>query len=268
MFTSTLTTDVTAFYDAIAAYYPLFFKDWQTQLEREGLGLRALFRKQREAQGHVVRRVLDVACGAGTQSVPLAQLGYEVVAVDASAGMLAQARQTAADYGVDEHIAFHQADFRHLPGVIDGPFDALVCKGNALAHLTEDDDIELALSHFYDLLRPGGMLVLGLRDFEPFMEHRPRFLPGLVHQDDDAQDAQEIITFDVWEWDDGPPLIATQHRYIIEGDGEQHHTLKRSVRFRPLSAVEINVVLLERGFTDIQQQPDRAEILITARKPA
>ena len=35
--------DTTEFYDAIAEFYPLFYKDWDVQLEREGLSLRLLW---------------------------------------------------------------------------------------------------------------------------------------------------------------------------------------------------------------------------------
>lgn len=30
--------DTNEFYDAIAEHYPMFYRDWETQLEREGFG--------------------------------------------------------------------------------------------------------------------------------------------------------------------------------------------------------------------------------------
>src|SRR5690606_30192242 len=73
------------FYDAIADHYTLFFRDWETAMEREGLGLRSIFRNKG------VTRVLDASSGAGAQAIPLAQLGFEVVAADPSTGMLRKA---------------------------------------------------------------------------------------------------------------------------------------------------------------------------------
>ncbi|RMG90282.1 MAG: class I SAM-dependent methyltransferase [Chloroflexi bacterium] len=249
--------DTVAFYDAIAEYYPLFYKDWEVQLEREGLSLRAIFRNKG------VKRVLDASCGAGTQAVPLAKLGFDVVAVDPSLGMLRKAQSTATEHDVTGKILFQQADFLRLPEVVQGPFDAVISKGNALPHLLTDDEIERAVRIFYDLLRPGGILVLGMRDFGPFMEMRPRFLPGFIHQDDDS----EFITFDIWEWEDGPPTIATQNLYIVTGTDNHYTTIKRHVMFRPLSVDEVQVVLLEAGFTDIKEQPDRWEQVLVAHKP-
>ena len=42
-----------------------------------------------------VRNVLDLGCGTGNHALPLAQLGYEIVGVDRSKGMLESARKKA-----------------------------------------------------------------------------------------------------------------------------------------------------------------------------
>lgn len=246
------------FYDAIAEYYPLFYKDWSVQLEREGLSLRSIFRKRG------VQRVLDAACGVGTQAVPLAELGYEVVAVDPSSGMLDKAIETAAEHNVSDSIEFLQGSFDSLPDIVAPPFDAVVCKGNALPHLLTDEAIENAVLTFYEMLRPGGTVVIGMRDFEPFMEHRPRFLPGFDHEDDDGN---EFITFEIWEWDEGPPFIATQNLYMVNGQSPHLNAEKRTVSYRPLSVDEVKVVLLEVGFEDFEEYPDRWEQVVHARKP-
>lgn len=259
----TVTNDTNDFYDAIAEYYPLFYRDWRTQLEREGLSLRAIFRNKG------VVRVLDAACGAGTQAVALAQLGFNVVACDPSAGMLRKAFQIAEEYGADGNMEFVRSSFHELPNSVSGPFDAIVCKGNALPHLLLDSEIEEALLTFYELLRPGGLLVIGMRDFAPFMEDRPRFIPGFVHVDDeDSDDPHEFITFDIWEWFDGPPVIATLGLFIVQGSKKQgYETIKRTVSFRPLSTDEVKVVLSEVGFEEISDQPDRTEQVLVCRKP-
>ncbi len=246
------------FYDAIAEFYPFFFRDWEVQMEREGLSLRALFR------GQAIKRVLDASCGAGAQAIPLAQLGFEVTAADPSSAMLRKASDIAEQYKLRDKIRLIRADFLELPQHVKGPFDAIISKGNALPHLTEDDEIEQALRNFHALLRPGGMLVIGMRDFAPFMEDRPRFLPGLAHTLDDDH---EFITFDIWEWRDGPPILARQNLFIVHGRGRHYEVIKRRVLYRPLSTDEAKVVLLETGFTDITDHPDRSERVLVARKP-
>jgi SAM-dependent methyltransferase len=250
--------DTNRFYDAIAEYYPLFFRDWETQLDREGLGLRSIFRNRG------VQHVLDASCGAGAQAVPLAQLGFDVVAVDPSPGMLKKAQEIAEQYGMADKIRFERGDFLSLPSIVSPGFDAIITKGNALPHLLLDSEIEQALQIFFELLRPGGTLVIGMRDFGPFMEDRPRFIPGFIHQ---LEDDREFITFDTWEWEEGPPVIAVQNLFIVKGSGEDYQTIRRRVTYRPLSTDEVKVVLLERGFEEITDQPDRSERVLVARKP-
>jgi len=255
-----VSNDTTAFYDSIAEHYPMFYRDWKTQLDREGLSLRSIFR------GKGVERILDAACGAGTQAVALAKLGFNVVACDPSAGMLKKAQDIAKEYGVVDKLEFQRIDFLNLTDVVKGPFDAIVCKGNSLPHLLLDEEIETTLLIFYELLRPGGLLVIGMRDFEPFMQDRPEFIPGFAHKDD--EDNSEFITFDLWEWYDGPPVIATQNLYIVQGtERGGFKTVKRRVQYRPLSTDEVKVVLLELGFEEVSDQPDRAERVLVARKP-
>lgn len=252
-----LSNDTSAFYNAIAEYYPLFYRDWETQMEREALGLRTIFRNRG------VQRILDASCGAGTQAIGLGALGFEVTAIDPSPGMLQKARQIAALRGVTS-VEFLHGDFLTLLETATGVFDAVISKGNALPHLLLDDEIETALLNCYELLRPGGTLVIGMRDFGPFMEDRPRFIPGFIHE---LEGGGEFITFDVWEWHDGPPVIATQSLFIIQGKADYYQTIKRQVRYRPLSTDEVKVVLLEIGFEDITDQPDRTERVLVARKP-
>lgn len=105
--------------------------------------------------------------------------------------------------------------------------------------------------------------MIGLRDFESYLEYRPTFLPGLNHIEDNGY---EFIAYEIWEWEEGPPVIATQNLYITEGMPNRLVTTKRTVSFRPLSTDEIKVVLSEIGYEDIDQQIDRTELVITARK--
>lgn len=254
----TVSNNTTDFYDAIAEYYPYFYRDWEVQLEREGLGLRAIFRNKG------IQRVLDASCGAGTQSVPLAKLGFDVVAIDPSEGMLRKAAEIAGQYGVSDKISFRQGDFLSLPNLVEAPFDAIVSKGNSLPHLLLDDEIELTIHTFYELLRPGGVVIIGMRDFAPFMEERPRFLPGFINTDPDDN---EFITFDIWEWEEGPPIIATQNLYILKGKDRDYRAMKRRVTFRPLSTDEVKVVLLEAGFEEPEDRTERTERVLIARKP-
>lgn len=250
--------DTSAFYDAIAQYYPYFYRDWDTQMEREGLLLKSLFR------GRGIKRVLDAWSGAGGRAIPLATMDYDVTAADPSEQMLRKAAQLANKRGIRDRIRFMKTDLLHLSDRVTGTFDAVIAKNNALPHLLTDSQIMTAISGFHQLLRPGGLLIIGMRDFAPFMEDRPRFLPGVVHR---LRDGREMITFDVWEWHDGPPILARQNLFITVGSDNNYKTVKHRVVFRPLSTDEVKVVLLEVGFAQIDDRSERAERLLIAVKP-
>lgn len=246
-----------SFYDAIADDYHWLYRDWDAQLEREGLSLRRLFRDR------TITTVLDASCGPGTQAIALARLGFAVTAADPSGGILERARQNAAAHSLADRIVFVQADFQSLHAAVRGPFDAVITKGGSLAHLLSDDQIEEALLNFHELLRPGGTLLIGMRDFEPLLEDRPRFWPGQIHD----LPGEQLITFDVWNWDDGPPITVTVDNFIVRGRGEQYQTSCRPVVYRALTASEVTALLADIGFEDIQTQHDRWEVILTATRP-
>lgn len=248
------------FYDAVADDYHLWYRDWESTLEREGLQLRHWLRDRD------VSRVLDASCGPGTQSIALAQLGYAVTAADPSEGMLTRARRHAEEYGVSNKIEFVRSDFESLPANVSGDYDAILTKGNAFPHLITDAAIEQALKNFHRLLRPGGTVIIGFQDFEPFMEDRPRFFPGRVHDPELDHDPQ-VITFDIWDWDDGPPLTVTVNSFVLSGRGKAYRAVRRPVKYRPLTVVEAQVALLEAKFINIENIRDRLELVMIATKP-
>ncbi len=63
------------FYDDIAEYYDLIYADWEGSMLRHGAAIAEIL------DGRVPSRtrILDVSAGIGTQVLPLAALGYEVV---------------------------------------------------------------------------------------------------------------------------------------------------------------------------------------------
>jgi ubiquinone/menaquinone biosynthesis C-methylase UbiE len=98
--------------------------------------------------------VLDVPCGFGRHSVPLARAGFNVVGADRSQVLLAEARRRAGDDGPE----LVQADYRELP-LADGRFDAALNLFSSLGYLGDEEDTR-ALAEIGRVLRPGGRLVI------------------------------------------------------------------------------------------------------------
>jgi arsenite methyltransferase len=100
-------------------------------------------------------RVLDLGCGAGTDSLVAAQMvGPEgrVTGIDMTPEMLAKARASAAAMGV-ENAEFLEGEAEALP-IRDGSFDVVI--SNGVIDLIPDKDA--VFSELYRVLVPGGRL--------------------------------------------------------------------------------------------------------------
>ncbi len=253
----TVRNDTNAYYDAIADHYHLFYRDWEATLQREGSAMRRLFRDRN------IGKVLDASCGTGMQAIALAQKGFDVTAADPSFHMLLKAREHAAVHDVADDITFVRAGFLDLPHALVGPYDAVITKGNSLPHLISDAEITQAIRNFHKLLRPGGTLVIGMRDFDFMLEDRPTFVPRHIHTEDPNEDK---ILFDVWDWDDGPPITVTFNTFIVSGKGSDYRVTKYPVTYRALRREELESMLADVGFVDVKVETQLWEMIFTATK--
>jgi len=102
------------------------------------------------------KRVLEVGCGIGTDSINFARAGAELTAVDLSSESLQLAQQRAKVMGVAERIRFVQANAEELTKTLDEPFDLVYSFG--VVHHTPNP--ERALAEIRALTAPGGTLKL------------------------------------------------------------------------------------------------------------
>jgi SAM-dependent methyltransferase len=104
------------------------------------------------------RRMLELACGTGRLTLPLARLGLveELVALDKSAAFLERLRSRLSG----EPITVVESDMR-APEV-DGPFDLIVVPFNSLAYLTSRESRIACLRSVRSLLAPRGRFAFDL----------------------------------------------------------------------------------------------------------
>ena len=106
--------------------------------------------------------VLDLACGTGRLTRMLAQRGYQMIGMDASAEMLTEATGQGGD------ILYLQQSLTELD--LYGTVDAALCSLDGLNYLSPEDVTE-ALRRVYLFLNPGGVFAFDL--------HTPEKLMGL-----------------------------------------------------------------------------------------
>ena len=81
--------------------------------------------------------VLELACGTGRVTIPIAQSGVEIVGLDQSASMLAYARSKAADAGVN--ITWVEADCRQFE--LSRKFALIFMAFNSMQHLHDHESL-------------------------------------------------------------------------------------------------------------------------------
>jgi len=176
------------FYARFAADYDLIFADFEQTVRRQGDALDRLIGVV--ALGPA-RTVLDCSCGIGTQALGLAAHDYSVTATDLSPDAVERARREAVACGVT--ITFGVADFRRLEDEVEGQFDIVLSCDNSVAHLLTDDDLRLAANSMHSKVKPGGLLLLSIRDYDALLAERPRATPVQVYDGPDCRSMTDLI---------------------------------------------------------------------------
>jgi 2-polyprenyl-3-methyl-5-hydroxy-6-metoxy-1,4-benzoquinol methylase len=105
-------------------------------------------------------RALDVGCGTGIFSQYLAHKGWNVTGIDASSEMIEEARNyelRIANYELRGKIDFQNYALESFDEVPNS-FDLIL----SLSMLEYVEDDEAAIQTFYELLKPGGLLVVSV----------------------------------------------------------------------------------------------------------
>lgn len=104
------------------------------------------------------RRVLDIACGTGTLLAILAEQGWTVAGIDASAAMLEQAATKLAT--VTSEVELRQGDIRHIADIMPAQtFDLVTCTYDSLNYLLSPTDLAACFRGVAHVLVPGGLFV-------------------------------------------------------------------------------------------------------------
>lgn len=232
---------VSDFYSKLAPHYDLMFEDWHASGARQAAALGPLLAREcRSASA----RVLDCACGIGTQSLGLAQAGFAVTGSDIAAGAVERARAEASKRGLA--IRFHVADMRDLVGVPGEGFDAVICLDNALPHLSSPAEVVRAAAEARGKLRPGGVYLASLRDYDRLLEERPTVQGPAIYPTPEGR----RIVFQLWDWKD--ELCYDFHLYITRETPDGWQTHHGCCSYRTLRRSELTSVLQEAGFTGIR----------------
>lgn len=226
------------FYNNLATEYDKLFSDWESATREQAVILDKLFRNNGFDRS---AKILDCACGIGTQSIGLAALGYDITSSDISENELIEAKKRAEKNGVQ--IRFENVDFCALADMFDEQFDIIIVMDNALPHMLSAESLSSAVNSITNQLKAGGMFVASIRDYDTILADKPPYSPPYIHQTSNGQ----RVSFQTWAWHDDHYRLT---QYIIT-DEDTLAVSKFECEYRATRREELTKLLLANGCHDV-----------------
>lgn len=213
---------------------------WPARIEREWPML------SRVLASGPSRRVLDLGCGPGEHARRMAAEGFEVVGVDASGDMLAQAMSEP----VPENLRFVRGDLREIGAVMEGSFGGAICLGNTLPHLLDRDDLLRMMRGLRERLLPGAPFLLQILNYDRVFALGERSLPINFRPDPEG----ELVFVRLMTPQEDGTVLFHPMTFLLRPGGEPpvqlHHV--REVRLRGWKRVDMESALTEAGFASLE----------------
>jgi SAM-dependent methyltransferase len=185
-------------------------------------------------------QLLDAGCGTGRYAAELARRGYLVHGIDVSPDLVAIATQSGRDRAT---LSFAVGDILALPAAA---YDAVLCRG-VLNDLLDDERRAGALAAFARTLRPGGVLILDVRDWKASAERKAR---EPVFSKTVATDRGRLTFTSVTELDTENHGLLLSERHTL-GDDRGERSSDYQFVMRCWTRDELDAGLTQSGFIDV-----------------
>ena len=133
-------------YDYFQAQSRIPYDDWIDRVE-------GIWRKN----NLMPKLVLDLGCGTGAVTTRFKARGYDMIGIDLSPDMLAQAQAKPESEG----ILYLNQDMRAFE--LYGTVDAVICLCDGINYLLTEEDLAATFGMVNNYLNPGGLLVFDLK---------------------------------------------------------------------------------------------------------
>ena len=214
---------------------------WPARLQREGPLL------ERVLSAGPVRRVLDLGSGPGDHARFLASRGFAVTGLDASEKMLESARED----GETPNVEFVLGDFRRIPEFVKGTYGGAICLGNALPHITSEEEMRAVAKGLARVLEPGAHFLLQILNYDRVFMDNQRAMPINVAPDPDAPGLEAVLIRVMKPMDDGRVLFfPTSLR--LDPDAEEPITVisSKRIELRGWRRTDIAAIFGDEGIVE------------------
>lgn len=179
------------------------------------------------------QRVLDIPCGMGRLTLPLAKMGLRMTGVELAGSYVRRARRQAAKDSLD--VRFIRRDMRQID--FDGEFHAAFNWFGSFGYFGDDENLAFA-RRVLRALRPGGRFLIESPNksfiLSHFRAHSDDVIGGVRIVHDARFDPRTSRTHDTWTMTEGGK------------------TNSREISVRMYNGTEMRKLLGEAGFRDIQ----------------
>jgi SAM-dependent methyltransferase len=228
------------------------------------------------ASGAGASLVLELGCGTGRVTIPLAEAGYEVIGVDLSEPMLARCRDKVAERGLEERVHLLLADMAQFE--LESTDIGLACTPfRSFMHLNTQAEQLACLERTYACLRPGGTFIVDV--YAPSyraLAQEPDG-PWILDREFPLPDGHTLKRW--YRFVRNDPALQMQYydrRFTqVDAEGATVHERTFSMSHRYTFRYELQLLLERVGFevVDVYRDYDRSpydgtgEILTVARRP-
>jgi SAM-dependent methyltransferase len=202
--------------------------------------------------------VLEIGCGTGRLTLPIAAAGIEIAGVDASAAMIAQARRKALDANLA--VDWYVQDARSME--LNRTFALAFIATNALQHLHDFTSLRAFFSRGRAHLRPDGLLIIDV--FNPSIAKLSRSLGApYSHKSFNLLDGRRVEVEVDSEYDPDTQVL----HFILTYRYERQIIHTKDVRMRCFFPEELLALCHLGGFDVVERFGDYDETPFQASSP-
>ncbi|QJP36009.1 class I SAM-dependent methyltransferase [Nonlabens sp. Ci31] len=195
-------------------------------------------------------RILELCCGTGRLTLPIAKDGYDISGVDYTSTMLDQARAKASEEGLE--VEFIEADIRNLE--LNKKYDLIFIPFNSIHHLYTNEDLFKAFKVVKNHLKEDGLFLLDC--YNPNIQF---IVEGEKEQKEIAayttNDGREIWIKQVMRYENKTQINRIEWHYYINGEFDSIQNLDMRLFFPQ----ELDAYLEWNGFNVIHKFGDFKE---------